>query len=252
MRLSETDMLTEESSGLKPSAAFKILRDGTVSDNIVAMPSFEGSGSWNFLERPMQTRVTPFGTNTCPDLTIRKKLTEGSKWPYSCGIARVGQNSEDGSSLRKSDVNIPYQLEFAANEPYETLFTNTREFDDDGKQVSWLDQMKRIPSGASLFTVRALTAPAGIPNSRWVDIGTIDLASELVTSKFGDERLFFAHMKVKEDRDFWPSGWSRADGKIDPKFDSANRNDIWGDFVPAEDKGGWPSDPEGAKTMYMQ
>ena len=67
MRLSETGMLHEESGGLTPSVAFKFLRDGTFSDNIVAMPSFEGSGSWNFFERPMLTRVAAFGKDTCPD-----------------------------------------------------------------------------------------------------------------------------------------------------------------------------------------
>lgn len=50
MRLSETGMLQEGSTGLMPSMAFKILRDGTFADNVVAMPSFSGSNSWNFLE----------------------------------------------------------------------------------------------------------------------------------------------------------------------------------------------------------
>jgi len=40
MRMSETGMLHEQSSGLMPSVAFKILRDGVASDNVVAMPSF--------------------------------------------------------------------------------------------------------------------------------------------------------------------------------------------------------------------
>ena len=50
MRLSETGMIHENSKGLKPSVAFKFLRDGETSDNIVAMPSFAGSGHWNFLK----------------------------------------------------------------------------------------------------------------------------------------------------------------------------------------------------------
>ena len=77
MRLSETGMLHEDSKGLKPSVAFKFLRDGVDSDNIVAMPSFSGSGSWNFLKEPMLTRVKPFQEGTCDDLTIKKKLLEG-------------------------------------------------------------------------------------------------------------------------------------------------------------------------------
>mmetsp|Transcript_44800 Transcript_44800/g.59504 ORF Transcript_44800/g.59504 Transcript_44800/m.59504 type:complete len:90 (-) Transcript_44800:94-363(-) len=71
-------------------------------------------------------------------------------------------------------------------------------------------------------------------------------------SKFGDERLFFAHMNTAGDRDFWPDGWGRADRNIDPRFDNDNADNIWGNFVPAEDEGGWPSDPEGAQTMFMQ
>lgn len=53
MRLSETSMLHEGSKGLTPSVAFKILRDGQYSDNIVAMPAFSSSTSWNFFEKGM-------------------------------------------------------------------------------------------------------------------------------------------------------------------------------------------------------
>merc|ERR1711971_1136681 len=52
MRFSETGMIHEDSKGLKPSVAFKFLRDGIESDNIVAMPSFGNSGHWNFLKEP--------------------------------------------------------------------------------------------------------------------------------------------------------------------------------------------------------
>ena len=92
IRLSETDMLTEDSTGLKPSLAIKLLRDGQVSDNIMGMPSFEGSGSWNFFEAAFRSRVNAFAPNTCPDLTIRKLLTNATKWPYSCGYSRVAQH----------------------------------------------------------------------------------------------------------------------------------------------------------------
>ena len=77
MRLSETGMLHKNSKGLKPSVAFKFLRDGKDSSNIVAMPSFHGSDNWNFLKEPMLTRVKPFEAGTCEALTIEKKLLEG-------------------------------------------------------------------------------------------------------------------------------------------------------------------------------
>ena len=74
MRLSETGMLHEESIGLVPSVAFKWLRDGQWSDNIVAMPSFGNSKSWNFFKEDMATRVRHFRRWTCETNTIRKKL----------------------------------------------------------------------------------------------------------------------------------------------------------------------------------
>ena len=100
MRLSETGMLHEESGGLTPSVAFKFLRDGTFSDNIVAMPSFEGSGSWNFFEKPMLTRVAAFGEDTCPDKTLKKLLGGGSRFPFSCGYSQLTIHKEDGSDLQ--------------------------------------------------------------------------------------------------------------------------------------------------------
>lgn len=122
MRMSETGMLHEKSEGLMPSVAFKILRDGTSSDNVVAMPSFSGSGSWNFLETGMRTRVTPFELGSCDDLTIRKKLVEGSKWPYSCGIGHIAQNLPNGQSLTTGSANTPYELTFEATSDWVNQF----------------------------------------------------------------------------------------------------------------------------------
>ena len=71
MRFSETGMIHEDSKGLKPSVAFKFLRDGEASDNIVAMPSFDNSGNWNFLKEPFQTRVEPWNQTL---MALRHKL----------------------------------------------------------------------------------------------------------------------------------------------------------------------------------
>ena len=59
MRLSETQNITKYTPGLLPSVAFKFLRDGEKSSDIVAMPSFEPTRSWNFFEPAMNTRVAP-------------------------------------------------------------------------------------------------------------------------------------------------------------------------------------------------
>ena len=252
LRLSETDMLNEESSGLKPSLALKLLRDGQVSDNIMGMPSFEGSNSWNFFQSPFRSRVAAFGTNTCPDLTIRKKLATSSRWPFSCGYSRVAQHLQDGSEIT-GDLSMPYEISFRVNEPYASMFSHTKEFDSDGNQVSWLEQMGRLERGAELFTVEALTAPVGVAGSERVDIGTIALETRLRTSKFGDERLFFAHMRQELDRQYFPRDWRQADAQNDPAFDRDDPAETWTSPVPAMDsQGGWPSDDAAAKTMWME
>jgi hypothetical protein len=76
MRLSETRNLTKYSTGLLPSAAFKFLVDGKESRNIVSMPSFEPSESWNFFESPLKTRVEPITeeSNKCMFNTVIRKI----------------------------------------------------------------------------------------------------------------------------------------------------------------------------------
>merc|ERR1712110_1206517 len=49
IRLSETQMLTDESSGLQPSLALKFLVDGRRSDNLFAMSGLKPTDSWDFM-----------------------------------------------------------------------------------------------------------------------------------------------------------------------------------------------------------
>lgn len=60
LRISETTMLHELSSGLLPSLAIKFFIDGRESENLLAMPSFESTSSWNFFDAPLKSRVEPF------------------------------------------------------------------------------------------------------------------------------------------------------------------------------------------------
>ena len=110
-------------------------------------------------------------------------------------------------------------------------------FSESRSETEWYDQLRTgIRRGAELFTVKALTAPAGDASSEWIDIATITLTSNLFTSKFGDERLYFQHARTNADRTYWPEGWNRLDARIDPRIEQTPAN-LWGDFVPA---GVWP------------
>ena len=116
LRFSETKNLHEESSGLLPSLSLKFLRDGQISENIVAMPNFTGTDSWNFFELPMKSRVEPFDpeVNACEVVTIQRKLVDASEWPFACGISTIGDRNSDGSNIAENDVNVPFELQFTS------------------------------------------------------------------------------------------------------------------------------------------
>ena len=142
----------------------------------------------------MLSRVGAFSLNSCGHLTLQKKLVEGSRFVFSSGVSDLTIHNEDGTSTQDQfewDRSFPWILSYEANEPYSSMFSSEKEIGEDGKQVSWLEQLQRLESGSELFTVRGLTAPPGHEDSEWVDIATIRLTSELHTSRFGDERLFF-------------------------------------------------------------
>lgn len=46
------------------------------------------------------------------------------------------------------------------------MFSSEKELDKDGKQVSWLDQMKRIKAGTEIFEVWAFTAPEPVEGAK--------------------------------------------------------------------------------------
>ena len=189
--------------------------------------------------------MNPFGTNTCPDRTIKKKLNEASDWPFSCGFSRVAQHTESGEA---TGFGMPWELQFETTDTYRNMFDSAKEFDaTTGAQVSWMTQMGRIPTGSDLFTVYAWSAPIGTAQAARINIGTIRLSTRMRTSRFGDETLFYAHMRRDSDQQFFPAEWRRADAAIDPRTPREDPANIWTHGVPAADSaGGWPSDDAGA------
>ncbi len=101
VRFSETTNLHEGSSGLLPSVAIKLLRDGKKSENILAMPSFFGTKSWNFFKNPMRTRVEPFNETDhfYETKTIQKKFVDATTKPFTSGLGYLSKFNSDGSDV---------------------------------------------------------------------------------------------------------------------------------------------------------
>lgn len=83
-------------------------------------------------------------------------------------------------------------------------------------------------------------------------MGSITLQTELHTSRFGDERLFYQHIVREDDGPYMPFGWQFADNKIDPhrQLKYGGRWNI--PLPPLDAPRGWPSDDAAAKAMYQE
>jgi len=65
--------------------------------------------------------------------------------------------------------------------------------------------------GSKIFKVWALMTPPGHSSEEErVHIADVHLESDLYTSKFGDEKLFFLHKKMYDDTKNWPASWRRT------------------------------------------
>jgi hypothetical protein len=96
-----------------------------------------------------------------------------------------------------------------------------------------LDQLTKIPKDKYLFEVWVRDTPEDLKEYHIADIKA---TSEIITSRFGDERLFFKHERMEPDLEKYPA-WA-------PEIDTVDTDDIWGDRpVPA-----WPEDRETAKA----
>ena len=197
--------MNSSSGGLLPSVALKFLRDGVKSINIVAMPSFVSTNSWNFFRDPMKTRVDPFTEEEhyYEFHTIRRRLANNTPRPYVGGVAPLAMELVNGGPA-SGTLATPYELHFES--PIQ--FPDARDTNNE-----WHQQLSSIPSGSHVLDVYALTKPISFGGDR-IKIGEIHTESELTTSVFGDERLFYQHLKVSDDSDFWENGWRALDETV--------------------------------------
>lgn len=183
LRFSQTTNLHEDSEGLLPSVALKFLRDGVTSTNMLAMPSFYDTDSWNFFESDMTTRVEPFGTESVSDrisrATLVPKFANVSKRVFAVGNKEpIVQNVRGELVDVPEGVYVPFKIEFSSSHS-----TSSRE--------TWVQDLMNIPvdSDTPLMEMWAVDDKENQTERR--RIGHLELVTPLTTSVFGDERLYF-------------------------------------------------------------
>jgi len=189
-----------------PGMGLKFLRDGVESASLVAMYSVQGQESWNVFANDWSNHIPPASG---PLLALASKFATGTPNIQQVGLSDFAMIGEDGAMVPTAEVNFPYKLVFRPTgsisfpDTYHGLFT---------------DDLASIPEGSVLWKVYAWTAPAQL-NGKEELIGSIVLRSSLVTSLYGDSKLFFRHQDMREDlalRPDWAKFTDRFAGGLIP------------------------------------
>merc|ERR1712167_463677 len=185
----------DKSQPLAPGFGLKFLRNGRDSANLVAMYGVEGQkGEWDFFAHDFTTHIAP------ADSSILKKVA----WKFSAatdfiqvaGLSDWGQYDQNGQKVK--DVRFPWMLRFEPHSDVKGKISNKHHGD-----MAYLDDLKRVPANANLYNVWAMDKPKQL-GGKETNIGTLKLKGKFITSKWGDENLFFRHQRNDDDLKFHP------------------------------------------------
>ena len=223
LRMSEGNFLLpgdDEMPGLTPTLAIKFLRDGFDSVNLLANTSFEPINSFNFFAADFRSTIPSF-RDECLQETIQAKFIEATREIGALGLSEFARRDTSGQPSN-DPINFPFDLWFEPNQDLRGLWPETRQPD-----YPFFEQLQDIPNGSVLFRVMA----RDIPNdprrfgreSRVQHIANIRATSDIITSLFGDERLFFQHERKRDDFDLRPE-WRPYVEALDPRDEFGEQN----------------------------
>lgn len=148
--------------------------------------------------------------------TVGKKIAEATDHVATMSVMDWGLYGQDGDE--ETEPVWPFRLDFEGINNYGWT---------DEYQANFKDQFKQIEAGSVLFNVYAYESPVhklADPDGQL--IGRIVSTSEVVTSLWGDKKLFFRHGRMEDDlmvrpmwEDFlepWSLGTLEETGLVDP------------------------------------
>jgi len=145
------------------------------------MVSFEGFSGFNFFQEDFSSSIGDF-TDPWLSATIGARLAQRTRHIGHTSNFLAGQYTQDGNKVKWGTRVWPFSMRY---EPVaETVSHFTEEYTG-----PLLDKLTAIPANSHLFNVYGLDAPGGTEYL----IGELWTDSEMVTSLWGDETLFFRH-----------------------------------------------------------
>jgi len=162
------------------------------------MYGLTGQPEWNFFEHDWNTWLSP-PPRDLPQEQAMQIATVGCKFgtattnPDVVGVSNFATHSQDGKKV--SSPKHPYGLKFAVRPQVKGVFNKLHGGKKFAGYMEFVDTLKAVPENVTLYDVYALDKPDG----KLTLIGTLNLDGKLITSKFGDESLFFKHQDINED-----------------------------------------------------
>jgi len=177
---------SQSTQSFVPAAAFKFLRDGVPSGNAFGLGSLEGSrDTFNFFKHDIYSSPITPSLNISLALRIAgEKFLEATNWAMT-GLRFLAAYSQGGS---KAVPHFPFNLVFQGSKEVRALFGDQFVTDNLPKLLSI------IPANTVLYNIWAEE-----PNQKPLLIGKIRLTSQLTGSDFGDNILFYQHIRKEED-----------------------------------------------------
>lgn len=192
-RLSESGFFIDGHNESNPSVALKFLFDERSSENLVFMIDWNNQSTLDFFPKEASGEFKPFTTHPqpfkaedlCSRRTILSKMKTASSMPFSSGTGHFSAVNTDGTAVE--DTKFPFELMLIPDNNQVQTFTGT-------DVLEYLTQIGANETDA-FFSVWARENPG----SEAQMIGKVYFTSELVRSKFGDDRLFFRHESFNRD-----------------------------------------------------
>ena len=128
---------------------------------------------------------------------MHRKLTETNRMPYGTSIGHIGDKFEDGSSIARANVSIPFELRFYAPANLKA------KFDTADNSVNWYDRLtNQLKAGDTIYEVYGCTSL--LDDNVEVKIAEVVLQTDLKISALADEHLYFRHRQQTRDLRYYP------------------------------------------------
>ena len=166
-----------------PGLALKFLVDGKQSMNIFAMPSLDGIPSYNIFSATYRTQIE--NPKNPLLMILANAFGTASKDPTKINVFYLGMMAQNG--LQVEQPNSFDRLHLTPDPAIAKRFSDSpHEFRND---------LAAIEAGTRLFNVVGFKKED--PSKEYI-VGHISTESRFVSSKFGDEKLFFRHQRYED------------------------------------------------------